>query len=70
MEHTSYYRRQAAKARALADRVHQRDAIELLKLFAKEYDEIAEDLESGAVDVRHQERLPQNRGGDGRQAAD
>jgi hypothetical protein len=42
----------------------------MLKLFAKEYDEIAEDLESGAITVRHQERLPQNRGGDGRQAAD
>jgi hypothetical protein len=61
MEDPHYYRRQAARARLLAGRVHQQDAVALLHKFAQEYSEIAEDLQSGAVTIRHRERMPQYR---------
>jgi hypothetical protein len=69
MEHASYYRLQAARAKKLAARLRHRDAAELLRRVAGEYDEIAEDLENGAVVIRHQERMPQYRRLGGRRSA-
>jgi hypothetical protein len=61
MEPASYYRQQAGKARRLADGIDRPDVAVLLRQFAQEYDEIAEDLETGGIEIRHKERLPQYR---------
>ena len=61
MHDASYYRAQANRARRLARLVHQRDLAELLIGMAQDYDDIADDLELGATEVRHPEMLPQHR---------
>jgi hypothetical protein len=38
-----------------------RDATELLLQTAREYEQVAEDLEIGAVEIRHSDLVPQNR---------
>ena len=48
-----YYRRQAAIARRLASKVTDEGAVEILKQTAQDYKQIAEDLETGAVEIRH-----------------
>jgi hypothetical protein len=70
MEHASYYRQQSAKARRLAARLRHPGAADLLRRVAGEYDEIAEDLENGALTIRHQHRMPQYRRYGGRRSAD
>jgi hypothetical protein len=60
MEHPSHYRRQAARARSLASNAHQREIHDMLRQVAREYDEIATDIERGAVEIRHAELMPQN----------
>jgi hypothetical protein len=59
MHSAKYYREQAEHARKLAGMVHQPDLIESFKRMATDYDDIAEDLETGAIEIRHSERLPQ-----------
>ena len=54
-----YYREQARLARRLAGMVHQTDLRKTLDGLARDLDEIAEDLETGAVEVRHPELMPQ-----------
>ena len=61
MHQASYYREQASRARRLARQLHQRDASTLLSQIAADYDDVAEDLENGAVEIRHSELMPQNR---------
>ena len=61
MHHVSYYREQASRARRLARQLHQHDASNLLSQIAADYDDVAEDLENGAVEIRHSELMPQNR---------
>ncbi len=61
MQNSEYYRREAAHARRLCAVVHQTDLIELLKRLAEDYDDIAEDLEAGLIEIRHAGRLPQSR---------
>lgn len=61
METAEHYREQAARARRLADRSHDAQLVETLGTFAREYDEIAEDLQAGAIAVRHPELMPQRR---------
>jgi hypothetical protein len=61
MQKPSYYREQAARARRLA-RGSRDDIEELLKHLASDFDDIAVDLERGAVEIRHPELMPQNRG--------
>jgi hypothetical protein len=51
----SYYRERAAHARKLAGMVHQAELKETFERLANNYDEIAEDLETGAVEIRHPE---------------
>ena len=56
MRTPSYYRGQAERARRLARSVTDRErAKDILSQVAQEYDELAEDLEGGAVEIRHPE---------------
>ncbi|MGA8759286.1 MAG: hypothetical protein WB611_23855 [Stellaceae bacterium] len=59
MHAAEYYREQARRARRLASMVHQIDVRDTLRQTAQDFDDIAEDLETGAVEVRHPELLPQ-----------
>jgi hypothetical protein len=57
MHPPEYYRELAQRARRLAGMVHQSDVKRALLKAAKDFDEIAEDLEAGA-EVRHPELMP------------
>ena len=59
MHAPEYYREQARHARRLSSMVHQIDVRDTLRRTAQDFDEIAEDLETGAIEVRHPELLPQ-----------
>jgi hypothetical protein len=61
MHHPSYYREQAERARRLSSVATDRELQETLKRIAHDYDDIAEDLETGAIEVRHPELMPQSR---------
>jgi hypothetical protein len=59
MQPVSYYLVQADKAERLAELISdERAKTDLLKM-AEDYRDIARDLESGAVEIRHRDRLPQ-----------
>ena len=59
MQSVSYYRMQADKATRLAAMLTDaRAAADLFKM-AQDYRDIAEDLENGAIEIRHSERMPQ-----------
>ena len=59
MHEASYYREQALRAQRLAGGQTQREIRALLERVARDYQELAEDLENGAVEIRHPEMLPQ-----------
>jgi hypothetical protein len=59
MQEARYYRREAARARRLANAINHPDARDALLNMAKDYEEIATDLERGAVKIDHPELLPQ-----------
>ena len=61
MHPPAYYREQADHARRLAGLAHQSEMIETLERMAEDFEDIACDLETGAIDVRHPELLPQLR---------
>ena len=61
MYDASYYRQQAAKARRLSDSTPDREASKALASAARDFSDIAEDLERGAVEIRHPEMMPQNK---------
>jgi hypothetical protein len=57
-----YYREQAERARLWAANLpNHEDVRKGLLDIARDFDDIVADLESGAVDVRHPERMPQLR---------
>ena len=56
-----YYREQAEHARRMARLMHQPDINQTLLRMAEDFEDVAYDLETGAVDVRHPELLPQLR---------
>jgi hypothetical protein len=56
------YREQAEHARRVARLMHQSDVTETLLRMAQDFEDVAYDLETGAVDVRHPELLPQRSG--------
>lgn len=56
-----YYREQAQHARRLASLTHQSEMTEMLQRVAEALEDIAQDLEVGAADIRHPELLPQRR---------
>jgi hypothetical protein len=57
-----YYREQARHARELANRSPPGAVHDTLFKAAQDFDDIAEDLEAGAIEVRHPELMPQRRG--------
>jgi hypothetical protein len=57
MTGASYYREQADHVRRLAEMTWQDELEALLRRVAHDYEEVAEDLEAGATEVRHPELL-------------
>ena len=64
MQDPSHYRDQSERARRLARSVTSRDVEALLQQVAQDYEDLAVDLETGAVEVRHPELMPQTRQGE------
>jgi hypothetical protein len=58
MDPASYYHHEADHARRLAEVTWQPDLEEMLRRLARDFDEIAEDIESGATEVHNPELLP------------
>jgi hypothetical protein len=46
-------------AQRLAGEIYNEEAAASLLKLARDYQDIAEDLENGAVEIRHPERMPQ-----------
>jgi hypothetical protein len=59
MDRASDYRKQADHARQLAEATWQDNLEEMLNRLARDFDEIAEDIEAGATELRHLELLRQ-----------
>ena len=59
MHSAKYYRDQGEKARRLAGDVATPAAADVLEKMAEDYDDIADDLEGGAVEIRHPELMKQ-----------
>jgi hypothetical protein len=62
MHAPSYHREQAEHVHRMAWLMHQPDVTETLLRMAQDLEDIGYDLETGAVDVRHPELLPQRSG--------
>ena len=63
MQQPQHYRSQAQTAQRLAEQINNAEAAASLLKMAQDYQDIAEDLENGAVEIRHAERMPQNKRG-------
>ena len=61
MQEASYYREQAARAHRLAAAQTLGDLRAILERVARDYADMAEDLEIGAIEFRHPELMPQTR---------
>lgn len=59
MHDASYYRHQAETARRLSQKLATHDVADRLGRMAEDYEDIADDLEKGAVDIRHAELMNQ-----------
>jgi hypothetical protein len=57
MNRVAHYRDQANHTRQLADAAWQLNLRDMLRCIAKDYDEVAEDIETGATEIRHAELL-------------
>jgi len=57
MDRSAHYRDQANHARQLADATWQPDLEDMLRHLAKDFDEVAEDIETGTIEIRHLELL-------------
>ena len=57
MDRSAHYRDQANHARQLADATWQPDLEDMLRHLAKDFDEVAEDIETGAIEIRHADLL-------------
>jgi hypothetical protein len=62
MHPPEYYRQQSRHARQLANRAPPGAVQDTLFKATYDFDDIAEDLEAGAIEVHHPELLPQRRG--------
>ena len=60
MRDADYYIEQAARARRLA-RGQRNDIEKMLLGMARDYEDLAEDLTRGAIEIRHPELMPQNK---------
>ena len=56
-----HYRSQAEVARRLAGEILNAEAAASLSKLAQDFEDIAVDLENGAIEIRHAERMPQRR---------
>jgi hypothetical protein len=61
MQDARYYRRVAETARRLKGKAAPRRVAELLERVAEDYDDVADDLETHAIDVRHPELMKQRK---------
>jgi hypothetical protein len=61
MMDAAFYRGQAERARQLARLLPRESVQNALRDAARRYDEVADDLEQNAFDVRHPELMPQGR---------
>lgn len=59
MQSSKYYRDNAAKARRLMGGITPGKTSEMLEKLSRDYDDIAADLERGAVEIRHPCLMPQ-----------
>ncbi len=59
MQSSRYYRQHAERERRLSQGISDRRVVAILIRLARDYDDIAIDLDSGAIDIVHPERLPQ-----------
>jgi hypothetical protein len=59
MHIASYYRAEAQHMRRLLLEAHQPEINNLLHRLVQSYEEIAADLDSGAIEIVHPDRLPQ-----------
>jgi hypothetical protein len=57
MDRAAHYRDKANRARRLADAAWQPELKDGLRSLAKDFDDIAEDIETGAAEIRHPELL-------------
>ena len=57
MADISHYRERANHLRQLAERTWQDDLEALLRRVAHDYDEVADDLEAGHTEIRHNELI-------------
>jgi hypothetical protein len=61
MHPAAYYRDRAEHARRVSSRMHQPEIREMLGQMARDHDDIAEDPENDAIEIRHPELMPQRR---------
>jgi len=59
MQSAHYYRGEAARARRLSRHIADPDMLDILAKMAKDYDDIATDLEQGLIEINRPELLPQ-----------
>jgi hypothetical protein len=59
MQSVSYYLKQAEKAERLAGLIADQAAKVELSKMAQDYRDIAADLQSSAIEIRHREQMPQ-----------
>ena len=57
MNRAAYYRDRAERIRRLADAAWQPGLKEALRRLANDYDQVVEDIEMGATEIRHNELL-------------
>jgi hypothetical protein len=62
MDRAAHYRDKAERTRQLADLAWQPELKDTLRSLATDYKEIAEDIESGATEIRHAELLDEREG--------
>jgi len=60
MREISYYRRQAERTKRLSDATNDQQFREALASAARDFADIADDLERGAIEVRHPELVTQS----------
>jgi hypothetical protein len=59
MREARYYRDEAARARRWANSIDHPEVRAILLNVANDYDDIAVDIEKGAIEIRHAELMPQ-----------
>lgn len=63
MQTAGYYRQEAMRARRLVRGVNDPQVVQQLERMAFDFDQLAEDLERGAVEITHPALMPQRPAG-------